>query len=44
VFHDMRQWWRGREVPMAGVSGGSPDADAALDAAFGATAYMLDAF
>jgi predicted acetyltransferase len=19
-FHDMRQWWRGREVPMAGVS------------------------
>jgi predicted acetyltransferase len=26
------------------VSGGSPDADAALDAAFGAKAYMLDSF
>jgi predicted acetyltransferase len=20
MFHDMRQWWRGREVPMAGVA------------------------
>ena len=20
MFHDMRQWWRGREMPMAGVS------------------------
>jgi predicted acetyltransferase len=26
------------------ASGGSPEADAALDAAFGATAYMLDSF
>jgi len=26
------------------ASGGSPDADAALDAAFGATAYLLDSF
>src|SRR5690348_17003017 len=21
TFHDMRQWWHGREVPMAGVAG-----------------------
>ncbi len=26
------------------ASGGSPKGDAALDAAFGATAYMLDSF
>jgi hypothetical protein len=26
------------------ASGGSPEGDAALDAAFGATAYMLDSF
>jgi predicted acetyltransferase len=31
-----------RRVGLA--SGGSPDGDAALDAAFGATAYMLDSF
>jgi len=31
-----------RQVGLA--SGGSPDGDAALDAAFGATAFMLDSF
>jgi hypothetical protein len=31
-----------RQVGLA--SGGSADGDAALDAAFGATAYMLDSF
>jgi len=52
MFHDMRQWWCGRAVPMAGVGGvnvapedrGRGVARRLMAALYTGTAYMLDGF